>query len=380
MGPATLLVWYGAMARARLLHSPFLWFFVAIAIAETLFHALLPYTELAATAAGRRNPLPLRGWPEYVAASAAPAGSPSTRVVVIGNSQGVAPELPRGERLFPALIEETLNGAGRNVAVINWSVVGLATDHLEVLSIEAARRGIDLVVIAASLKSLDIAGTTRLGASADDVDLLAGNPAAWPWYRDSLLAATTRADDLLLRAIYLGSALGRSRQYGRDLLAATISTRHHRFAFGATRSRRAQQTLAERRAAIPNAATPHGGLRPDPVPAETWSRQFRHSRLPTFHALIPRLGARLKASGTRLLWVWMPIAPSLSNANLRRAAAPIYTETCAELAAAGIPCLDLMDSIPLEHFVSRGVSSHLDEDGHARVAALIAPAVNDALH
>lgn len=341
-----------------------------------------PYRETPAASEVARNPLPLRGWPEFLRAG--PESLDSTNLAIISNSQGVGKEVGSAERTYPALLEQIFRDAGLKINIENWSLSGLRTDQIELLSMIAAQRQIDLLVIVTEIKSLDIYGSTRLGANSDDLDLVAGESSLWPEILSSQVLNEIRWDDLLLRNITLKCNIVRLRPYLLDLLAQEVPPANHSLVFGHRRSQRALESINH---AVANPAKSQvssvvreAGKSAITVPATTWEKQFRRNRLPTFQALFPSLQHRLTGSKKKLLWIWMPIYPGDNTADLRKGAAPVYSIMCDEITAAGASCLDLTDSLPADAYATLSASSHFNLQGQQAMTNLLYPVIERALH
>lgn len=341
-----------------------------------------PYRETPAASEVARNPLPLRGWPEFLRAG--PESLDSTNLAIISNSQGVGKEVGSAERTYPALLEKSFRDAGRNINIENWSLSGLRTDQIELLSMVAAERQFDLLMIITEIKSLDISGSTRLGANSDDLDLVAGTSALWPGIFSSQVLLEIKWDDLLLRNMTLSSNIVRLRPYLLDLLAQEIPSAGHLLLFGHRRSQRALESINLEIMAPANKTVISIAREPIKsaitVPAAIWEKQFRRNRLPTFHALFPGLYHRLSHSRTKLLWIWMPVFPGDNTADLREGAAPVYSIMCDEITAAGARCLDLTNSLPADAYATLSASSHFNLPGQQAMSHLLYPVIERALH
>ncbi len=368
----------GVATRAR---TAFVLFLALLLSAEFVASRLSPYRLHPTASEAPRNPLPLRGWPEYL--KRGPSTS-DTNIAIVSNSQGVGLELTDPENLYTQILERALVDRGRHTNVENWSISGLRSDQIELLSMTAARREIDLLVVVTEIKSIDIAGSTRLGANADDLDLIAGNPAYWPMILNSPLLHDTDWDKLLQRFFVLNSAIVRLRPYALDRFATLLPLDLHNTVFGHRRSRLALNPAG------PRQVTPASLITGDTsagvnagvagVSAETWERQFRRYREPTFEKLFQSIHPRLRAAGTTLVWVWMPIYPGNVTSDLRIAARPVYGDLCAIMHEQKVRCVDLTESLPATSFFTASTSSHLNADGHLALSELLLPLIDDALH
>ncbi len=352
-------------------------FLVLLLLAEIIVANLNPYRRYSTASETPRNPLPLRGWPEYLREG---AGTSDVNVAIISNSQGVGLELADPAGVYSHLLEQRLVGRGRDINVENWSVSGLRSDQVELLSMTAAHRQLDLLVIVTEIKSIDIAGTTRLGANADDLDLVAGNPVYWPMIRNSPLLQDTDWDDLLRRFFTLNSAIVRLRPYAMDRLAAVLPPALHHSVFGHRRSRYALSPTAGPQTNRGSDTPRDTGTSVVGIPAGDWERQFRRNRVPTFEMLFRSIHPRLRDADTALLWIWMPIYPGEVTSALRRGGRPVYRDLCAKMSSAGVQCVDMTESLPAASFVTASASSHLNPAGHQAMAELLLPLIEDAIY
>jgi hypothetical protein len=374
------------MSLVKIFRSPFFWLFAFLLVVEFAATMVTPYRQAPAASGLARNPLPLRGWPEYLRAGSETIGA--INVAIIGNSQGAGGEIEGAEHLYPALLEKAFKDAGRNINIENWSLVGLRTDQIELLSMIAAQRHLDLLLIVTEIKSLDIAGHTRLGANSDDLDLVAGKPILWPGIRASHVLHETKWDELLRRYMFLHSSMVRLRTHLLDLLARKIPPVAHPLLFGQRRSQRALDSVntpvnpqfKANENSLGRNKTQENPVTGLSVPATTWEKQFRRNRIPTFNNLFPGLRRRLTDSGTTLIWIWMPIYPGANTASLRKGAEPIYSVICNEIRAAGTSCLNMTNSLPAENYITLSASSHFNPKGHEAMSRLLQPVIENALH
>lgn len=369
-----------------MLRSPFFWLLLLLLFAELTATLINPYNDVPYAADVSRNPTPLRGWPEYLRAK--PATTNEQNVAIISNSQGAGKEMGSPESLYTALLEKDFKSSDHKLNIENWSLAGLRSDQIALLSMVAAERQLDLLVIIAEIKSLDVAGSTRLGANSDDLDLVAGNTSLWPEIRLSLLLGKTKRDELLHRFLLLNTNLVRLRPHLLDMLAEKMPTATHKLIFG---HRRSQKALKSVNTSEKNPTEPDPPLiqktrpRQDPVnyitvPTSTWQKQFERNRLPTFHKLYPGLQQRLSDVGTKLLWIWMPVYPGASTLALREGAAPTYSNICKEIQVSGVSCIDFTNSLPVDVFITLSTSSHFNAAGHKAMSELLRPVIENALY
>jgi len=139
----------------KITSSAFFWFLLGLSVVELVFHFSLPYHDQPAAADVHRNPTPMRGWPEYLRPVRADPGH-ARRIAIVGNSQAVGREINNEQILYAARLQALFDANNDAVKVENWSVEGLSSDQIELLSMQAARRGIDLLVIIVSPSSIDL--------------------------------------------------------------------------------------------------------------------------------------------------------------------------------------------------------------------------------
>ncbi len=366
--------------------SPFFWFLLCAVALESAASFLLPYRAQPQASQADRNPTLIRAWPEYLSGPGPSAGR--KRIALVGNSQAVAWEITDTERLYVARLKQTFAADHVAVDIENWSVQGLSTDQIELLSMQAVRRGFDLLVLVLGPDNIDLRTHYRLGSRPADLDLLAGKPSLWRLLPGAAFYPQTRYDDILRRALLINSDLARSRIAVLDLLAQHVEPGLHRFVFGSRRPRDAlfrieQLRQASRRRRLPSAAAPQNPAAPRPytgASAEQWRTQFLHSRLPTFAAFYPAFRERLSRHHVGLLWIWMPLVRGEHSAVIKNGAKPFFDAVCREVATGGAPCVDMSDALPAEAFLSLGFSSHLNETGHELMARKLYPLLRDALH
>lgn len=362
---------------SRLFRSPFFWFLLVLAAFEICAFLALPYRDHPRAAQVNRNPTPLRGWPEYLGGD-----NPADKdlVVLVGTSQGLGLEMADDSGLFFSRLRRELAATHPDIVLENWSIAGLRTDQLELISLQAVKRRASLVVFLLSLGNIDEDWRFRLDMDAADVDLLAGDPRLWPWMSDTALFERTTYHDFLLRALLLNSNLARSRIAVLDAAAGEVPRDRHRAVFGAVRPAYARRPIAagqpQQRPIRINSLSSRGLSRPP----EYFERQYRRRRMPVFEALYPGLRERFGHAGIDVVWIWTPLAASGFEDTLLAAAEPIHRDICRRMQSDGWQCLDRSRALPLDHFLVGDLASHLNEKGHEALARILTPIVADAVH
>lgn len=358
--------------------SPFFWFLLVVAALELCTFVTLPYRDHPQAAQVNRNPTPLRAWPEYLSGD-----SPADKdlVVLISTSQGLGLELPDDREIFFSGLRRRLAATHPDIVLENWSIAGLRTDQLELLSLQAAERRASLVVFLLSLGNIDEEWRFRLDVDAADLDLLAGDINLWPWMSDTALFGRTPYHDFLLRALLLNSSLGRSRIAVLDAVAERLPRERHRAVFGAVRPVNARLTIPARLQQQDdpirfNSLFSRGPSRP----AEYFERQYRRRRMPVFDAIYPGMQERFEHAGIDAVWIWTPLAAKGFQDTLLTGAAPLHREICRRMESDGWTCLDKTRALPLDHFLVGDIASHLNKKGHEALARILTPIVADAVH
>ena len=357
----------------RRVRFPLTWCLLLLLVGEVVATVGSPYARTPRAQDVSRIPTNARGWPEYLNPGESPA---AWRVAVVGNSQATTRELADERQLFTALLNRRLAADGLPVLVENWSVDGLRSDQIELLMVQARTRGIDLLVLVVSVANLDLERNFRFDRHVADVDLLAGQPRAWPWLEHTTALADLSSHQIGWRWLQLGSALARSRTVVLDLVGQHVPARYHRQLFGRFLLTAPTQAIV----AAPASPFPSGASPRSPAPSERTSamlQQFRRSRLPTVERLVATARRLLVSEGTGFAWVWGPVRP-WPDGSVAHAVAPFAGEVCDSLT--DVPCLNLAELLPVERFFERRRSSHYDALGHQQVADVLHPLIVDELY
>lgn len=362
----------------RVSRSPFFWFLLFLAMLEGTATQLSPYRLQPSAEEAIRNPTQYRGYPEYLSV---PRGA-EPLVVWIGNSQGVAPEIDDSAATYPALLDRRLRGRWASARLENWSSGGLRTAELELLTIKAVSRRADLVVLCLSPQNFDHQRNLNLDFPQSDIPLLAGDPRLWRFFGDTLFAQNIELDDVLSRTLSLHSSLARSRIAVSDALAGRARLRWHPWLFG----RRIY--AGNRLDALKDPGTSiywprvHVGLLDWRVEyhgapsVPTIGRGALSVRLQTFEAFIDHLVTRLAGTETELLFIWHPFQIDAAGPRTQEALRWFLEQASHHLELREIAHADLHAASADADFLS---FSHLDEQGHRRLAERLQPLVFDAL-
>jgi len=360
----------------RFAGSSFAWFVPMLVALELAAWYALPYRTHPRASEVERNPTDHRAWPEYVRAPDATGGR---LILLLSTSQAVGKEIDDPQRIYPALVRRGLARRDPANHFENWASGGTRTVDIELLSMKAIERRADLVVLGFSFRNFDLADKLNLDYPFTDVDLFAGDPRLWGYLGDTTFAEATEAEDVLRRSAELMSNLGRSRIAVTDAVVERIPLAWHRWVVGrfvrprprldAARDPGGSIFWADQTAALAEwqAVEDRRQARQELHGARV-SRGELAARLETFRLFFAALTRRFERSGTRSVWVWLPMKTDLLAPGTHQNVRWFYDEATRIVEAAGVRCRDLHDAIPSERFVTPG---HVDARGHERLAELM---------
>ncbi|MBW2276979.1 MAG: hypothetical protein JRF63_05765 [Deltaproteobacteria bacterium] len=357
----------------KLVGNAFVWFVPLLLVLELVAWYALPYSRHPRASEVERNPTDHRAWPEYLRAGDENSGK---LIVLLSASQAVGKEIEDPQLIYPALIRRELERRDSELRLENWATGGTRTVDIELLSMKAVQRGADLVVLGFSFRNFDRKDKLDLDYPFTDVNLFAGDPRFFGELEDTTFAGVTEAEDVLQRSAKLGSSLARSRVAVIDAIVERTPLSWHRWVVG---------RFVRPRPRLDDARDPAGSL--------FWADQAdalaewqviedrrrllrkRHGvrvskgelaeRLETFRVFHEALTRRFERSGTRSVWVWLPMKTSLLPSESLKNVRWFYSETTEIVEATGVRCHDLHDAIPSERFLTPG---HVDEPGHELLA------------
>jgi len=359
------------MILKKVFNTPFPWFLLILVVFESAAWLLSPYRQQPIAAEVVRNATTWRGWPEYLRS---PVPKRST-VAIISNSQGVGREMSDPADIYPAQIRSMAREQGLPFTVENWSLEGIRLAEVEMLTMQAVKRQVSLLVLVLSPGSLDASRRLSLDYGASDVDLTAGDPALWPLLMHSSLREYITVHDVLKRSIFFHSSFARSRIPVHDMAASWLDPPVHRTFFGQRKIRFAHLDLAqslERPARIPRQRRY--------MPAERWRQLMEIQHRPVFEALFGPLQERLRVAKVRLLWVWMPLPQGYAGEAAVKGIQEFQADLCKSIDDAGFTCVDLSDAVPDDDFLTFYQWTHLSKQGHRLFAERLFSLLRDAVH
>lgn len=169
------------------------------------------------------------GWPEYLAGD---GEEYENFGVLISNSQGTSYEIPDDNLIYFKYLKDSLQKVIPNLKMANWSVPGIRTIDLELLTLQAKERGADFIIFVIGPGNLDVKSDVNLDFSSTDVNLLAGKPSFWSMEEFTIYGETVSMDDRIKRFIELNSSLVRSKEKVYEYSKLFIPLEEHLFYFG----------------------------------------------------------------------------------------------------------------------------------------------------
>ncbi len=194
--------------------------------AVLLIEAATSWVTATGAPARSRNPYDTRRWEKYLDATS-PPHDPEVRILLLSNSQAVAPNLP-ADAIYPALLEERLNQNGRRprVRVVNWSLSGLHVPEAIVLLARA--RALRPALVVGVLPSIWFATADyQAGGRPTPLATFEGDVVDTAWWHRDALPAEFRAHYLTPSAAVTAQLARFWPSYGlRDLPLLAVAERH----------------------------------------------------------------------------------------------------------------------------------------------------------
>ncbi len=364
------------MTGASILRSPWLWFVLLLLGAEAAAWAWI-HRQPVELDGHRRNATPLRNWPAYTACR---RDGDRPLVVLIGNSQAVGPEFSDSDDIYFAMLQDRLAAEGLDVDLRNWSVNGLRTNQLELLSLKALRCGASSLIFVLSLPNITEMHDYRLVNHAADVDRLAGEPGLWPTLRGSLVAELASPNDFIMATLRRHVALLSAREQWLDRAASALDRRLFHAFTGHLRQPFSHLTLAERAERSGGGRMNLGFEIGSRVHGDLWRRTIERQRMPVFERVYANLDRQLERHGARLAWVWSATRAEGRGLELVEVADEFQQRICQRLEDDGRPCHDFTHAMSPASFFDVGLGSHFNREGQRHFADLLYPVVRVAVH
>lgn len=366
-----------AFARSAPFRSPLVWLALFLACSE-LASLALESRHTVDHDHHLRNITPLRNWPRYTECDRNP-GRPLA--VLIGASQSMSPEFADSRDTWFAMVRDRLEASGHDIDLRNWSVTGIRSDQIELLSLKALQCGAKAIIYVLSLANIDEKASFRLDSHAADVDLIAGEPRLWPLLPGSLVLDSASLDQIAIRFLRREISMLRARDRLFDEVAARFDRRQVLYLLGHSRPPHSGWNIRERLARAPEGNVDPGLVVGEvPIYHDYWRLQLEQQRMPVFDGIYTNLHRRAGEQGAELAWVFTAVNAQGRSLELLEVSEEFHARICARLRADGRACHDLSRSLHEADFFSAGIASHFNTRGQRSFAELIYPIIEDAVH
>ncbi len=305
-------------------------------------------------ARGYGNPHFRRHWARFVA-RASVQRSDALSVVLVSNSQGYGCEVPPPHS-YPVLLHQLLEGRlNRPVDLYNWSVPGGSGPEMMILVAAARKQGADLVAVVATpsnfSKNFGAHGRWRLRQLGSDVPDLLGDDGVRRHLPSGFALTLERPKDRVDRRLRELLPLWRYRDRPKSILLSGFNPFLDPLGTDLTRNTWTLHPVRSRELAEVLTETPRRPIEP-------------HRTGNPSSALLELLTETLSRSSNPSLFVAMPL-----HSSWRRGLPAALTQTSDVLGQSSIEVLDLSSAVPDDEFLT---GSHLDEEGHQRLADVLA--------
>ena len=209
--------------------SSFILFISLVIGAEILSRYLSPFRAYPTAVEVARNPIHRLGWPEYTAGRT-PEGK--DLVVFIGNSQGVGFEMENAEDIYFAQVKRHFERLYPNLHFENWSHGGIRTSNVELLVLQARRRGAKKIVFLLHHDNFDARETMRVDYSISDIPLLLADHHIGRHKKELMMNDLLRLEDRLGLWLKANFHTYRVIEYWRFQSANWIPKSLRKFVFG----------------------------------------------------------------------------------------------------------------------------------------------------
>lgn len=346
--------------------SPLLLLLLVI-VTEMGFRKIDPYRNLPPAATELRNSAFKNGWPEYVRAA---SDKEQPLSLLISNSQGYGVEMKDPNDIYFAGLKDLEAKEHPSQQWENWSLSGLRTADLELLTVQATVREADEIVFVLNFGNFDQHYNINLDYGNTDLNLLIGNPFFWPKTERTLVRPSIDRDERIAKTMerYLSAIRYRLPLYQR--LSPFVADEDEVFFFGNPVNRARNVNVQE----IPNFRKYIGKYR----------RQFRHKltqkeldlRMDTFEQFWTLFAERTQDQSVKVTVVWGPLSSEhikdydFEQVRKFNQSATVYLQNM------GYRVIDLTDSMDSSNFLSRG---HFTKEGHARFSKNLHERLSDEL-
>jgi len=279
-------------------------------------------------------------------------------------------------KIYAACLQKQFEQAALPVKLENWSSGGIRTSDIELLSMQAIRRDVDLVIFVLGYSNFDFPDKLDIDYSPSDINLLAGRPSFWRHIKDSSFSKNITYHDIVKRLLFLQSSLVRSRIPAYDRLAEAIPVKQHKYVFGhelepviyldGPYTQKTRDRFPDPTYILQSGQPVLSAISPDRM----------QQRLETFKDFVPRLNRRLSDNNIDFVWVWMPALAQMFTPASNTIMSVFKSHAADLFKESQIKFFDFRDAIPKEYFFS---VNHFDARGHKVLADKLFPIIKHEL-
>ncbi|MFA7379541.1 MAG: hypothetical protein WC150_03720 [Bacteroidia bacterium] len=338
------------------LNSPFFKFLLACILVNLVCWWVNPYNAVPTAKQQSRNIYPKRAWPEYISAAKDPG---KKLVVIIGNSQSYGEVDENPEHIYPSYLRSKL--IQKDVVLENWSVRGIRTSDIELLSAKALQKGADIIVFALDMSNFDVPENITLDYPNTDINLVLANAEVRKLMQHSLLAKSYGIEDVLRKTLSKYVPLVRLRSPLYKSLTSVVNKNDEILVFGNPVSREYNPQINDFK------------LMRDRLMNKKVSKNFEmkitkahlRSYLHTATLFEYYLAQRVKGCHTKILFVWQPLNVNAIKPEERKLIDRFRNDMEKLNAKLGFKQNNMLEVIP-----ESGMStiSHFNIDGHKMFA------------
>jgi hypothetical protein len=360
--------------------NPFLIFILLLLAAEIGFRLWdsplddeIPDIEL-----DRRVKNSKTGWPEYLSGK---KQTDAPFAVLISSSQGYSQEIKEPEKIYFATLKDSMQTIIPDLQMANWSVPGIRTVDLELLTLQAYLREADYIFYVISFGNFDDEQNVRLSYTSNDIHLLAGQPEFWPLEKYTMYGNQCDIEDRVKRLLGLNSKLVRSRNILHNEWGKKIPLEQHLFCFGNYYDMDLQMNDVDLNDIWKVMDKTDLNKKKEKNRMKNFMRiQFRDQPVATpstFLKFNDNLHDLFEGTDTKIYYVMAPSPLEKFNTSTGLIAEFFEAfETC-ELREGQFFRFQLNSAVPDEYFQVKG--SHFNEEGHVFFASMLFNLIKDGL-
>lgn len=341
--------------------SSFILFVSLIIGAEIFSRCFSPFRDYPTAVEAFRNPIHRLGWPEY---TAGPTPEGKELVVFIGNSQGVGFEMENAEDIYFAQVKRHFEKLHPNLHFENWSHGGIRSSNVELLTLQARRRGAKKIVFLLHHDNFDAKKDMRVDYSVSDIPLLLADHNIGRHKKELLMNDLLRLEDRLSLWLKANFHTFRNIEYWRFQSAHWIPKPQHTFVFGTSiptggvldfrRFPELKKEYYENWEAM-------GGKPKEKMQVST--AEFELRRL-AFHDFRHNINCIFEDEATEIIWLFPPVNTDVFD----QISIDLSQQVFYHPSLRNAHSYNLTLSLTANDFISRG---HLNQDGHRHMAELL---------